>query len=250
MPETSETSNAIILDWALAVAVVLALLHIAAPQLRGVLKRHLAVIGSLGGGMAVTYVFLHLFPELEAGKSIFGERVHVLVLVGFVAYYGVEHSMGLRESKHGAEVMQRSRFILELGLAWIYGWLMLYALPDSLKSEGLTIIPLLLAVGLDQVHDDFELSEAFEKDFDTWGRYVIASGPLLGWVTDVFYFENNPLVSSTCTAVLAGSCLYRTFKDQLSASGKSPFRWFLAGVVLFMLLHFLAGENVFSARDL
>jgi hypothetical protein len=250
MPDISAMSDAIVLDWALAVAALLAMLHVAAPQLRGVLRRHTAVVGSLGGGMAVTYVFLHLFPELEIGESIFGRRIHVLVLAGFLVYYGLEHSLGLRESKHGTEVMKRGRFICDLTLAWTYSWLLLYALPDSLKTESLAIIPLLLAVGLHQAHADFELSEAYERGFDSWGRYVLASGPLAGWVTDLFCFKSDPLVSSVCTALLAGSCLYKTFKRQLPESGNARFRWFLAGVVLFILLNLLAGENFFSDRIL
>ena len=250
MPDSPELSDAIVLDWALAVAALLAILHVAAPRFRDILRRHTAVVGSLGGGMAVTYVFLHLFPELEIGESIFGRRIHVLVLAGFLLYYGLEHSLGLRESKHRAEVMKRGRFILDLTLAWVYSWLLLYALPDSLKTEGFAMIPLLLAVGLHQAHHDFELSEAYEQDFDAWGRYVLASGPLVGWLTDLFYFKDNPLVSSVCTAVLAGSCLYKTFKHQLPESGNARFLWFLAGVVLFILLNFLAGENFFSDRIL
>jgi hypothetical protein len=241
-------SDAIVLDWALAVAALLAALHLAAPQFRGVLRRHTAVVGSLGGGMAVTYVFLHLFPELEIGESIFGRRIHVLVLAGFLLYYGLEHSLARRESKYGTEVIKRSRFIHDVTLTWIYNWLLLYALPESLKAEGLAIIPLLLAVSLHLAHADFELSEAYEHEFDSWGRYVLASGPLAGWVTDLFFSKNDPLVTSVCTAILAGSCLYKTFKHQLPESGNARFRWFLAGVVLFILLNFLAGENFFSDR--
>lgn len=243
---TSETSTAFILDWALAVAVLLTLLHVAAPRFRDVLSRHSAVVGSLGGGMAVTYVFLHLFPELEVGESIYGKRVHVLVLAGFLAYYGVENSLGLHESKLGTDLTQRSRFVVDLSLEWIYGWLLLYALPKSLKVDGLTILPLLLAMGLHQVDHDFELNEAYEKDFETWGRYVLATGPLVGWGTDLLDFADDPLVTSTCTALLAGSCLYRTFKDELPQSGQSRFLWFLAGVVAFMLLYCLAGATFFS----
>lgn len=250
MPDTSVTSDAILLDWALAVAAVLAALHVAAPQFREVLRRHTGAVGSLGGGMAVTYVFLHLFPELEVGASLFGKRIHVLVLLGFLLYYGAEHSLGLREPKLGAEVSKRSRFILDLALQWVYSWLLLYSLPDSLKAESFAIIPLLMAVGLHQAHGDFEMSEAYQADFDAWGRYVAASGPLIGWVTDLFVFKDDPLVSSVCTAVLAGSCLYKTFKHELPESGHSRFRWFLTGVVLFILLHFLAGEDFFSDRIL
>ena len=242
----SETGDAIILDWALAVAAMLALLHIAAPHFRGHLKRHSVTVGSLGAGMAVTYVFLHLFPELEVGESVFGKRVHLLVLVGFLVYYGMENSLAARETRFGTEATRRSRFKLELCLGWVYGWLLLYALPDSLKADGLGIVPLLLAMGLHQAHIDFELCEAFEKDFETWGRFALATGPLIGWITDVLYFADDPRVSATCTALLAGSCLYKTFRHQLPESGRSQFGWFLAGVITSAALNFLAGENLFS----
>ena len=42
----------------------------------------------------------------------------------------------------------------------------------------------------------------------------------------------------------------QTFKQELPQSEHSRFRWFLTGVVLFILLHFLAGEDFFSDRIL
>jgi hypothetical protein len=139
--------------------------------------------------------------------------------------------------------LKRSRFLLDLTLSFVYGWLLLFALPDSLKAEGLTIIPLLAAVTLHQAHNDFSLSEEYAGDFDRWGRYVLAAAPLTGWVADLWWFQDNVLMSAVCTAVLAGSCLYKTFKEELPQTGHTRFRWFLAGLLLFVLLHALAGED-------
>jgi hypothetical protein len=97
MPDATASSDWLILDWALVVAALLALVHLAAPLYRERLRKHSKAVGSLGGGMAVTYVFLQLFPELRGDETILGRRIHLIVLLGFLAYYGIEHSFGLRE---------------------------------------------------------------------------------------------------------------------------------------------------------
>ena len=59
-------------------------------------------IVSFGGGMAAAYVFMHVMPELHGVRVTFaesvsaplpyeGKGVYFFSLVGFLAFYGLEH---------------------------------------------------------------------------------------------------------------------------------------------------------------
>lgn len=46
---------------------------------------------SFGGGMAITYVFLHLLPELDQGATFVGRfPIYIVALFGFLLFYGVQ----------------------------------------------------------------------------------------------------------------------------------------------------------------
>ncbi|MFT5322436.1 MAG: hypothetical protein ACI8P0_000271 [Planctomycetaceae bacterium] len=77
------------LDWALPVALFLAATHFAAPALRRFIEANEAKVSSIGGGMAASYVFIHLMGELDEGLELVGDRIHLFVLFGFISYYGV-----------------------------------------------------------------------------------------------------------------------------------------------------------------
>ena len=81
-------NNSTALDWAALVAVALALIHLAAPLIRGVLAERAATLGIFGSGMAISYVFIHLFNEIDAGHKLLGNRIHLVMLVGFFATTG------------------------------------------------------------------------------------------------------------------------------------------------------------------
>ena len=57
----------------LFIAVLLAALHLSAPSIRKLPLVPERATGSFAGGLAVTYVFLHLLPEIAAGNEAIGE---------------------------------------------------------------------------------------------------------------------------------------------------------------------------------
>lgn len=86
------------------------------------------------------------------------------------------------------------------------------------------------------LYADSHLGREFPSAFDRWGRFALASAPLIGWAGDLFYFENNPAVSGLLTAFLAGSVIYKLVKSELPEERKSDFVWFLVGILVFLIL--------------
>ena len=89
---------------ALAIALLLAVLHLAAPRIRKLPFIPERATGSFAGGLAVAYVFLHLLPEIAEGNDAIGEAlaktvrptplldlgIFLVALAGFTAFYGLE----------------------------------------------------------------------------------------------------------------------------------------------------------------
>jgi hypothetical protein len=89
---------------ALAIGLLLAGLHLAAPRIRKLPFIPETATGSFAGGLAVAYVFLHLLPEIAEGNEAIGEAladavrptplldlgIFLVALLGFTAFYGLE----------------------------------------------------------------------------------------------------------------------------------------------------------------
>jgi hypothetical protein len=89
---------------ALVIALALVLLHLAAPRIRKLPLVPETATGSFAGGLAVSYVFLHLLPEIAEGNEAIGKALTAVVeptplvdlaiflvaLAGFTAFYGLE----------------------------------------------------------------------------------------------------------------------------------------------------------------
>ena len=231
------------LDWTLGAAIVLAITHLATTRLHPVVARNEARISSFGGGLATGYDFLHLMSELDSGHALVGNKIHVLVLAGFLLYYGVEYGLSHSgtSTESGGGRTSSIGFAVQIAFGWIYNWLIIYSLPETIQIDGLRIVPIMAALAFHVFYSNYQLSGEYPVQFKRWGRFVLASAPIVAWAGDVFYFEDNPSVSDLLTALLAGALIYRLFKDELPEDGKSSFVWFLIGTATFLLVDLAAG---------
>lgn len=232
-----ESSNTGVLKWTLVIAVAIALIHLLGPKARRFLEVREAIVNSFGGGMAIAYVFLRLLPELDLGHRLLGDAIHFIVLFGFVFYYCAEHLLSRRTQESSDGSSRHLTFSLYLGFSWIYSWLIVYAMPGQIEESGLHAIPILIALGLHLLHKDYSLGIQHGREFDSWGRYVLALAPLAGWLADTLVETPSEAVSDVLIALLAGSVLYNVFKEELPDHPRSSVRWFIAGVIVYVLLY-------------
>ena len=229
------------LELTFIVALVFSAIHIWSEKLYGFLYKSERVAVSFGGGMAVTYVFIHLMPELEKGSKLLGIGVHFITLIGFLIFYGIQHycwRIRSRSLKKNPLI-----FYLNLGFYCIYNGLLIYVIPELFDRSLLFIFLYIFAMSLHLISADRSLSEDYSHEFKSWGRYVLVASVIAGLTIDIFTEPANELVSDVLTAILAGSLMFNIFKDELPNPENSSFRWFCGGVGLYLIL--LVGASGF-----
>lgn len=229
-------------------ALVLAALHLAAPHIRRLPLVPEHATASFAGGLAVSYVFLHLLPELAEGnrelREVLGEagerspllglEIFLVALVGFLVFYGLER---LAERTRGSDDDTRDVFRLHLGSFMVYNAIIAYTLPLDWRTSIPFAVLFTVAMGLHFVLIDRGLEEHYADRFDRWPpRLLLAGALLVGWALAALLAPTSALVVSLLTAFLAGSILLNVFKEEIPSSRRSHFGWFVVGVAFYALL--------------
>jgi MFS family permease len=90
-----------------------------------------------------------------------------------------------------------------------------------------------VAMGLHFVLTDRSLEEHYPRRFPRSGRLLLAGALLAGWLLDAVLAPTSTLLVALLTAGLGGSILLNVFKEELPATRRSSYRWFLTGLVLY-----------------
>lgn len=243
--------------WASAVVTVaLVLLHAAVPHVRRLPHVSQRAIGSLAGGVAVSYVFLHLLPELAQGGEELSEAleeafeatplvelaIFFVALAGFVVLYGLErlavHSGSGRAPGRIATAGDPHIGIyrLHLGSFALYNGLITYTMPLRFRTGAAFAVLFAVAMGLHFVLTDRGLAEHYPRRFARNGRLLLAAALVAGWLVAATTPPAGTLVVTLLTALLAGGILLNVFKEELPSADRSSFTWFLSGAGLYTAL--------------
>lgn len=235
---------------ALLIAVVLAGLHLAAPQLRKLPFIPERATGSFAGGLAVAYVFLHLLPEIAAGNETIGEAlvdvleptplfelgIFLVALVGFTIFYGLER-LAAKDSMRGvggrSGEPSAGTYWLHLGSFMVYNGLITYTMTLRLRTGIGFAILFTIAMGLHFVLTDRALREHYPRRFARTGRAALAGALIAGWILSALFAPTSTLLVAVLTALLGGSILLNVFKEEIPSNRGSSFGWFLTGMGLY-----------------
>ncbi len=236
------------LTGSLLIAFVLAALHAAAGRIRRLPFVPESATGSFAGGISVSYVFLHLLPELVEGNESIDEAlgevlqrtpildlaIFLVALVGFTLFYGLDR-LARRSGEHSGRP-SAGAFWLHLGAFAVYNILITYTMPLRLRTGIVFAVLFAVAMGLHFVLTDRNLEEHYPNRFARSGRPVLAAALLAGWVVAAVAAPTSALLVALLTAFLGGSILLNVFKEELPEGRAASYPWFLAGVGLYSAL--------------
>jgi hypothetical protein len=210
-------------------AVVLAGMFIFTRPLRKRFVKSELVADSLFAGMAAAYVFLVLMPEIDDIHAEIGERIYLLVLLAFVLIYGMEHAAHVLPGLRGAKGEETALLWVRSVMLWCYGFLFLLTIPDVVEAD-LALYLFTLAVGAVAIaFKSHEVSEHYPAVYQRYGRWVIATGPVVGGAVDVSIIEPAGVFVDTLTAFVAGFIMLLAFTGALMDHNRTRFGSFIAG---------------------
>jgi hypothetical protein len=199
---------------------------------------------SFAGGVSVSYVFLHLMPELNEGQRIVSERfetfseyhasiVWVAALIGLIVFYGLERLVALRPRPAGRrEPLLDAAFWLSISSFTIFNVLIGY-ITHHRHELGRDVLGLfIVAMVLHYLVTDRALRERFTRDYDEVGRWVLAGAVLAGWVLGEFFWVDE-VVIFLILAFLSGGAILNIIKEELPEERNSRYSAFLAGALTY-----------------
>lgn len=231
-----------ILELTTGVAIAFACIHYWVHPLHKRLYFSELIATSFGGGMAITYVFMHLLPELEHIESLGLFPMHLISLFGFLIFYGAQRWVWSAMQNH--DQRHHGGFWIQIAFVSLYNFLLIYSIPEQFEEDILFTLIYVIAMGLHLLSSDHHLSEKYPRLFHHYGRFILIAAITAGLVTDFFFPAVNRMFSGTLTALLSGFLIFNIFKEELPDHKSAKFRWFLAGVIVYITL--LAGSDALS----
>lgn len=230
---------------ALAV-VVLAALHVLGGRLRFVSYVPRSEWLSFAGGVSVSYVFIHLLPEVARGARVVSEElgdfafadrvVWVVALIGLSVFYSVETMTRRSRGRiRGERPSSAGAFWVSIGSYALYNSIIGYLLIDRAEAGTVELTLFVVAIGLHFLVNDFALREHHKHRYHSFGRWIlvvaVAFGAAIGTVGTV---PEVALVSTL--ALVAGGVVLNVLKEELPGEAESRFPAFAAGVGAYTVL--------------
>ncbi len=188
---------------------------------------------SFAAGVAVTYILLHLFPQVAALSSIEGKSIFLYVLAAFTVTYLLQRHLHISHHEH---ILFKSNAQLHLVFFFIYHMIvgiLLTEIASRGKEEALLFfIPFLMYISVEILPQRFHLRHTFAK-------FLYACAPLFGALVAAIIPSVRGAVSSIFAELLAlatGTLLFIVIKQSMPSNRESKPIAFVFGVVLYSIV--------------
>ncbi len=207
---------------------------------------------SFAAGLAVSYVFVYIMPELHAIREahlqpqtdyiqrLFPEySVYLSAMLGFLVFYGLESMVarprrgtGNTGAHHGSEPPGRAW--VHIGGFAFYTWLITF----QIGQTGKGVIPLCVfavAMGLHIAPITNRLRSEHPDAYEHRGAIVLALASLAGWACGLTLHLPGPLVLDMA-AIVAGGVIVNAAIAELPKEREASYWSFVTGAVAYTAL--------------
>jgi zinc transporter ZupT len=235
-------------------ALLLAITHLFAERLKfSALPRSKWL--SFAGGVSVSYIFVHILPELEEHQRVLSKALgeflkyhsYLIALLGLAVFYGLERAAKLSvESNREDEInedlpVSQSIYGLHIGSFALYNALIGYLLVHRDDGGLLALLYFFLTMAFHFLVNDYGLVEHYRNLYRRQGRWVV-SGAIIGGFALGTLTEIPESWISVLFAFVAGSTILNVLKEELPEERKSNFWAFAIGLAAYTGLLLLLPE--------
>ena len=231
---------------AFVAAGLLAATHVGGGRLHGLegVPRH--VLLSIGSGVSVAYVFVHLLPEVAQAQvhvrestaaGVWGSlerHAWLAALFGLLASYGLELLARRAGREHAAGTPDLVGW-LHLASYGVYNTIVGYLLVEQAEQSLQVLAVFTGAMALHFLVNDHGLRARHRGLCRRWGRWLLAAATVLGCAVGTVT-TLSPAGLGLLTAFLAGGIVMNVLKEELPETRRSHWLPLAAGAVFYATL--------------
>jgi zinc transporter ZupT len=205
---------------------------------------------SFSGGISVSYVFIHIFPELSDAQNeiskmdnpivdFFDYHIYLISLFGFILFYGLDSAARISKAnnakQNNKDYAEKNVFLVHIVSFAIYNFQIGYFLLHR-ETPGLeSLLFFFAAMATHIMVNDYSLRNHFKHYYMNSGRWILSAAVLLGWLCGVF-FDVSHLVLDIMFAFIAGGMILNIIKEELPDERQSKFFGFASGCIVYSAL--------------
>lgn len=197
---------------------------------------------SLSGGIAISYVFIDILPELNEAHhtlqstatfiTLLEQHVYLMALAGLIFFYGLEKLARQSKAKntvhHNQDVAEPGIFWLHVISFTLYNFLIGYLLQHREESGLVNSAWYVIAMGMHFLVNDYSLRDYYKGLYHKVGRWVLAAAITMGWAISHHYIVDEALLAALF-GFLAGSIILHILKEELPEESTSRYWSFVLG---------------------
>lgn len=229
---------------ALFSVIVFTFVHLFAEKVRtlGILSQGRFL--SIGGGVAIAYVFVDLLPKLGRSSDLvqrllfgffpyFERHVFVLALLGFLLFFLIDRS--------SSQMLKEKKFELSLCSYALFNFLVGYAVVDKDDPEVQPLVLFTIAMALHYFTNDYSLCEAHGEAYRKNGRWVLIASLFLGWFAGLT-IQLSELAVALISAFIGGGVIMNVMRHELPEENPNSVGAFLLSATIYtavlLCIHF------------
>lgn len=235
--------------FAFIITLVFIIIHISTSYLEFLDKIPRSRFLSIAGGVAVSYVFIQILPELSEHQSSIEEmldsrfltslenHIYIIALLGLVVFYGLERMSKLSKENNLEDENSATdgAFWVHLTTTTIYNTIIGYLLLNRENDDFISLSLYGSALALHFFVVNHGLRQHHRKIYDKYGRWILSFGSFIGFLIG-YTMEVNELFISILFSFLAGGIILNILKEELPEERKSSFGAFLIGSIGYSIL--------------
>jgi len=229
---------------------VLASVHLLAGKMHNTDSAWQGRFLSIGGGIAIAYVFIELLPKLCLGDLVvrqaltgifpFAERhVYILALLGFLLFFTVDRLQSIP--------LQQAPFYLSLASYALFNFFMGYAVTYKDDPDIQPLALFIFAMALHYFTNDYTLNRDHRDYYQTYGKWILIGSLFFGWVIGNIVII-SPAAIALINAFIGGGVIMNVTRHELPAENPNSTPTFLFGAVVYTLILLTVGTNPASLR--
>ena len=219
----------------------LAITHLSVVNLAKIEESKQRIITSIGGGISIAYIFLHLMPELalkgrhnveslEISSEFLEISFFFVSLLGLLILFVVD---ALSES---SKIPKENNFKLHLIYNIAITYLYAFTLPEVVKEGLFYSILYTLTLSAHVFSSDRIIFRFHEKFYKTKYKWIGFSAVFLGMFHSLTFESNASIQLDYAFAFLSGGVLLNTFLEELPKKNILNVKWFLSAIMITCLL--------------